>query len=172
MFMLPAISTILIPIRKRKSKYISHTSVWVWRKSNGILAYSLSRNRKPKQPLRLSIKDPNPETEILISHSSLGVTKEIPTASSPRQVKTTNIRQPLNPNPKSNPETEIRPPCLNYPQVQEYGCHLLAQPPGPVLNLNPNPETEILLYKSCLCLGMTKKIHKPPRLNPTASSPR
>ena len=86
--------------------------------------------------------------------------------------------------PLSGNDEKIHKPRLNYPLAQEYGCHLLAQPPGPVLNLNPNPETEILLYKSCLCLGMTKKsislcalIQQPLRLDksndeyPTASSP-
>ena len=59
--------------------------------------------------------------------------------------------------PLSGNDEKIHKPRLYYPQAQEYGCHLLAQPPGPVLNPNPNPETEILLYKSCLCLGMMKK---------------
>ena len=67
-------------------------------------------------------------------------------------------KEPRRPNdPRSNPETEIKPPRLNHPQAQEYGCHLRAQHPGPSLNLNSNPETEFLLHKSCLCLGMTKK---------------
>ena len=46
---------------------------------------------------------------------------------------------------------------------KEYGCHLLAQPKGSNVHAtsyfhdpNPNPETEIQIYKSYLCLGVTK----------------
>ena len=53
---------------------------------------------------------------------------------------------------------------------KEYGCHLLAQPKGSNVHAtsyfhdpNPNPETEIQIYKSYLCLGVTK-IQRHPRL--------
>ena len=44
---------------------------------------------------------------------------------------------------------------------KEYGCHLLAQPKGSNVHAtslfrDPNTETEIQIYKSYLCLGVTK----------------
>ena len=43
---------------------------------------------------------------------------------------------------------------------KENGYHLLAQPKGSNVHAtsypNPNPETEIQIYKSHLCLGVTK----------------
>ena len=60
---------------------------------------------------------------------------------------------------------------------KEYGCHLLAQPKESNVHANclfhdpnPNPETEIQVYKSHLCLGVTKS-QKPLCLNDLSSNP-
>ena len=87
---------------------------------------------KTRQPLRLSIKDPNPETEIQIykSHLCLGVTKIYLAYMILILIQ------------KSKTQQQFRKTKQTLPKHK---------------NPNPKPETEILIYKSLLCLGVTQK---------------